>query len=865
MKQALLLLTIQIFGVFGFSNAIAQQPDSIRKMPSQNVIRSPKIDIKNIAIDLKFDWDKKQAFGTTRITFSPIITANKITLDAGMLTLNSIELTNRTPLHFNYDGGDKNDGLEIILDRVYNPGEEVILKIDYHTNWINKIDPNNLSGTNGKGLRFSQPTMNDPIKPKEIWSFGDPESNRYWFPCYDSPNDLRTTEFTATVEKNLTIVSNGNLLEIKNNNDGTHTFQYKTTIPYANHFTSFVIGDYVDVKQKFDEVTLHNFAYPKEKLWAAATVERLPDMMKYFSKVTGIKYPYPNYSQVFVQDIGTFSGNNTVSTITENMVDDPGTHADFFYLWDLTEAEALAQQWFGNYIAPTDWSEVWLNKSFAHYFNELYNEQKNGSNEFLLYQLAFDQSAYFGDWNAGYRHPVVTQNFDNVYNFTGDNYAAYRGSLVLHMLRKQLGEEKWWKAIQLYVKNNAAKPVTTKDFIKAVEEANGENLDWFFEQWVYKMGHPIFIVTKNYEAAKKQLVLHVKQIQTVDTKDEYPQVEFFKGKIDIEIDGRIEHVWLEAKNENIFYFDSAREPKLVNFDYENTWVSEIIFEKTVDELFYQLQKSKDILARQAALNELSTIAKDEKTSIDNKTKIITAFRNIVLSSEYFRLKNLAIVQLRNLNINKENRTDEETISTLLTAIKKEKSWTLAALINSLGMTKDPKYSDLYIKLLNNKSERVISAAASALGKTKSEKAFDALTRLTKKPSMKSQSMISALNGLKELGDPRGFDIAFNALSDLNLPRWRLPNTGWDFRIYAAQTIASLGRSSDAYPLIFERFKRSLKEDDLDGMLNNILLINTLADPHGQEAFDILKVKFKNDMDVMNAVNNYETQFKKAIK
>jgi HEAT repeat protein len=379
------------------------------------------------------------------------------------------------------------------------------------------------------------------------------------------------------------------------------------------------------------------------------------------------------------------------------------------------------------------------------------------------------------------------------------------------------------------------------------------------------MGHPIFVVTKKYDVEKKQLILNVKQTQKVDAKNEYPQVEFFKGKIDVEIDGRIEQVWIESKVENVFSFASVQEPRLVNFDYESTWICETTFEKSFDELLYQLQNSKDILARQAAVNELSSIAKNEKTSVEIKSKIITAFRAIVLNTEYFRLKNLVIVQLRSLNINNENKVDEETISILLTAIKNEKSWTLAALINSLGMTKDMQYADLYIKLLNDPSDRVISAAATALGKTKSPKAFDALVNLTNKPSMKSQSMISALVGLKELGDSRGYDIALKALSNLNLPRWRLPNTGWDYRIYAAQTIASLGKSSEAYPLIFERLKESMKENDLDGILNNVLIINTLADIRGQEAFDLLKVKYKDDASILDAIKNYENQFLESIK
>ncbi len=847
-----------------------QQAQEIKKLPPVNRTRPQKIDLKHIAIDLRFDWAKKQAYGTTVVTLSPFNQTDKITLDAGFLTVNSVTTQNGIPMKYKYDGGDKNDNLKITLDRVYAMGEEVVVKIDYRTNQVNQPDPNSLGGTNGKGIRFSEPTSNDPTKMREIWSMGEPESNRYWFPSYDSPNDFRTTEFTATVDKKLAVISNGRLVETKDNADGTRTFRWKADTPYANFLTSFVIGEFVDVKQNYQDIELHNYGYPHEQESVAASVERLPDMVQFFSEKIGVKYPYPSYSQVFVQDIGGFTSNMNVSTITENMVDDYATHADFLYLWDLTEAEALAQQWFGNYLTSRDWSEVWLNKSFAHYFNCLYNEHKNGREEWLLWVHSFDQSTYLFDWNSGNRRPVITQNYENASSLISDNYSTIRGALVLNMLRKHLGEESWWKAIRHYVKSNANKAVTTEDFRKAVEETTGASMDWFFDQWLYKMGHPIFEVTRNYDETKKQLTLRVKQTQKIDPNNAYPQVEFFQGKVEIEIDGKIEQVQLEPKGENIYTFASPQPPKFVNFDYENTWIKEIKFVKSIADLLYQLQSSKDVLAKQTAMAELASFAKSENAPAEVKAIIVTELRNTVLGNGYWRLRLSAMSQLQGLLApawqTKPVPLDEATIAMLLTVIKNDKSWLRAGAIGFLGMTRDPKYADLYLNALDDQSFRVINSAAIALGKSKDAKAFDALAKLKDKPSMKSQTLISALLGLKELGDPRGFDIAFKALSDLNLPRWRLPNPPvWDYRVVAADTIATLGKSDKAYPLIFERFKKSMSESDINGIFYNVVLMTTLADPRGQEAFGMLKAKFKDDANVMQAVNQYETQFKDAVK
>ena len=460
------------------NTSYAQQAESSKKFLPANLSRTRNIDVKHIAIDLKFDWKKKQAYGTAAITFSPLNATDKIFLDAGILTINSIELPDRTPLKFICDGGDRNDGLEINLGRLYQSNENVTIKINYHTNWVNDSDPNLLGGSFGKGIRFFEPTQSTPIKRKQIWSQGEAESNRYWFPCYDSPDDVRTTEFTATVDKGLTVISNGILLQIKNNPNGTHTFHYKADKPYPNYLTSFVVGEYIDVKQNYNEIPLHTFCYPDEQDAAKATTVRLPDMVKFFSEKTGMQYPYSGYSQVVVQDypFPGMTGQHTATTISDNMIDDAGTHADFLYLWDGVESNALASQWFGNCVSAKSWGHTWLNKSFARYFEGLYADYKNGHDEYLMWYFPFDMGSVMGDWNAGYRHPIVTYHFDNLETFTTDNYANFRGALVLRMLRKQLGEEKWWKAIRHYVKTNAFKQVTTTDLQQSIKTATGEQI-----------------------------------------------------------------------------------------------------------------------------------------------------------------------------------------------------------------------------------------------------------------------------------------------------------------------------------------------------------------------------------------------------
>lgn len=722
-----------------------------------------------------------------------------------------------------------------------------------------------MSGTNGQGLRFSQPSSHDPIKPFEVYSVAELEAAKYWFPCFDAPNDWHTTEFFITIDKKMTAVANGNLIEKKENQDGTHTLHFKTEKPHANHLTAFVVSEYIDVAQRYDDVVLHNFGYKHEKEATEATAVRLSDMMQYFSDFTGLKYPYSTYTQAFIQDVATVQSGVGFSAISENMVDDKSTHDDYFYLWDLTEAEALATQWFGVHVACDNWRDLWLNKSLAHYLNLMYCEHRNGTEEFLMFPFSYDRGVYLTDWSNGHRRPIVTNRYNaDAQSLAADNYVYGHGAEVLHLLRKQLGDEKFKRAIQLFTKKNAGKIATTEDFIKAVNEVNGSSLDWFFEQWLFKIGHPVFEVKKQYDAAKKQLTVNVLQTQKPDNQKLFNQNVFFKGKIDIEIDSQVYSVFLTDKATNTFVFEVETAPLLVNFDYQGAWIKELTFEKTLDEYLFQLEHDNDILGRQDALTAIANLAKTA-TEIE-KERIKNAYRNVLSQKVYWRFKSNVLFQLRSMMAVAEKGNvifDDVTKKLLLSMAETEKSWLKASVIFSLGMSKDTNLVNLYLKNLDDESFRVINSAANALGKSKSQRAFAALEKLTQKPSMKSQSLLCAFNGLKELGDSKAFDIYYNTLKDSTLLRWRLPNFSiWDYRVWAVTNIVALGRAAATYPLLRQRFDTALRENNTDGIFNITLLLVALGDERAKDIFPILKEKFKNDANALKGIATFEADLNK---
>ena len=834
-----------------------------KELPPVNYIRSRNIDIKHVAIDLRFDWDKEQAYGSTIVTVIPFKDTDRFKLDAAQMQISAVTKDGK-PLKFNYAGGDKDDNLEIMLDRTYKAGEEILVKIEYRTSYVNKADGDTAIGNFGRGIRFIKPTADNPSKPRQIWSQGETEFNRYWFPSYDAPNDFRTSELRATVEKPYTVVSNGKLMDVKDNGDNTRTFYWKMDTPYANYLSSIVVGEYTEVQNgNYLDVPVMAYGYPSEAKEVAETTKRVPAMVKFFSEKTGVKYAYPKYSQTVVEDFGGGMENISATTQIEEMIHDSRELLDSDS--DSLQSHELAHQWFGDYVTTRQWSHIWLNESFATYFQGLWDEESKGHDFFLYDDVRKNQNQVLATWASGNRRPIVTQYYANK-DAMFDNYAYPGGASVLHMLRKTLGDDLFFKSLNHYLVTNAHHPVETEQLRIAIEQTTGQSMDWFFDEWLYKMGHPVFEVTKNYNAASKTLTLNVKQTQKIDPSNPFPQTEFFQTPVDIEIGTpsgvNVKRVEIAPLAENIFTFQVDGEPNLVNFDYESTLLKELTFDKPTDELIYQLQNDKDVLGRRWAMGELTKKA----ANAADKEKVLAAFRTAAETDKLYFNRLAAISLLRNLSAPPQQNPaaevtattlDAATVATLQKAAKDENSLVRASAISLLGTTKDAKFADLYLAALNDQSYGVIDSAAQALGETKSPQAYDALMKLTAADSWHGRIRSAGLTGLAESGDKRAFDVGYKFATDKNqIPR---------VRATALEIVGATGKGDPrAYPLIFEQFKKSLDANEFQGIFSGANAIIRLADPRGQEAFDLMRVKFKNQPNAIPFIERLETQFKAAV-
>ena len=824
-----------------------QQQQEQQRIPPRQYMRERTYDTRHIKLDLRFDWEREQAMGTATITLSPLnANTRTVEFDAAHMAFKSVTLSSGAPLKFEPDA--EREKLRVTLDRAYQPADVVTVVIAYNTNGVTQGGGGQPGF--GRGLTFIKPRPDDPRRPKQIWSQGETEYNHFWFPCFDHPNDFATSEMIATVEKPLMVISNGKLLETKNNADGTRTFHWKMEQPHASYLTSIVVGEYAAVEDSYAGIPIYTYVYPNEVEEGKVTAARLPEMVKFFSEKTGVKYPYVKYAQTMTRDFGGGMENITATTQTDQMIHDRRTTLDRD--WDGLQAHELAHQWFGNYVTCRTWADLWLNESFATYFQAMWDEHRLGRDAFLYLDVKGNQDAYMGTWRQGYRRPIVTNNYphkDSVF----DNYAYPRGGAVLHMLRRALGEEDWWRSINHYLTKYAHQPVQTEQFRIAIEEATGKPMDWFFEQWLYKMGHPVFRVTRSYDAQAKQLTLKVRQEQKPDPNTDYPQAAFFRAPLEIEIEAggkrRVETVWVEPKEEQTFTFAVDAEPQLVHFDYGSTVIKEVTFEKPTDELAYQLTRDEDVTGRVWALNQLTSRLNAKETSDADKQKIVTALAAAVGGEKFWGVRSELATALG-------GQHGAEARNALLAATKDPEARVRASATSALAKSKDGQLASVYLPLLNDQSYGTIRAAALALGETKSPQAYDALVKLVDAPSWRDQVRVSALSGLANLGDKRAIEAGMRYAAEGNDPQ---------VRGAAITLLAAVGRDD---PRTFPLVSRALlwSADTLNFPVGNAAgeALVKLGDPRGVEVIE-QAIKKVNSPQIQGFIRQFQQRLQQALK
>lgn len=649
------------------------------------------IDIINTRLDVSFNWDSAFVVGKATILAKPYFyPSNQVVLDANGFSINAVDLiknSEKIPLKYTYD----NKKLTIQLDKIYSKDQKFVLFIDYVAMPYKLKVGKDIGGSDDRGIYFINRDGKDKNKPKQIWTQGETECNSTWFPTINGPQEKMTQEVNITVADEYVTLSNGTLEYSSLNGNGTRTDSWRQEQSHSTYLTMLAVGKFTVAKDVWNDKEVSYYTEPAFASTAKLVFGKTPEMMTFFSKKLGVEYPWDKYSQIVVRDFVSGAMENSSATVLfDKMNMSEGeyldqNHEDFI-------SHELFHQWFGDLVTAESWANLPLNESFATYGEYLWMEHKYGR-DFADQHGMEDLQVYLR--NAKEKEvPVIRFNYSDREDMF-DEISYQKGGRILNMLRRVVGDEAFFKSLNLYLTKNAFKTAEIHDLRLAFEEVTGEDLNWFFTQWFLKAGHPKLVINTLYDADKKQINISISQNQNLSKLALY-KIPLF---IDIYINDKVERkeIMIEQQNQT-FSFACNQAPQLVNVDAEKTLVGEKLENKTLEQYIFQYNQAPLFMDRYEALNFI----KMHKENNEARSVIIKA-----LNDKNDFLRKLALNSFSDLN-EEERKNNYTTVSNL--ALKDENSLVRAAAIKVLvSIYSDYNNDSLFEKAKKDKSPSVLKA------------------------------------------------------------------------------------------------------------------------------------------------------------
>ncbi len=751
------------------------------------------VDVLHTRLDLTVDPAKRSVSGVATHTVRPIQDGlDRLVLDCVELTVDGVADGSGRPLRFDHDG----EKLAIHFDNPVSREEALDVAVAYH-------------GSPRLGLYFTGPTEACPGKAGQVWSQGQDEDSRYWFPCFDYPNEKATSETLVTVPENWTVVGNGRLLEVvPHGKDGTRTWHHRESTPHVSYLLSIACGEFAKIEEVWRDIPVQYFVKPGFEAHARRAFGRTPDMLSFFSDYFGCDYPYEKYSQVVVEDF-IFGGMENISatTLIDRCLPDERAALDY-EPQDLVSHE-LAHQWFGDLLTCKDWSHAWLNEGFASYCEVLYREHWRGEEDAGYHRL-LQAKGYFARDRVE-RRPIVTKGYSIPMELF-DAHIYQKGSLVLHMLRRALGEEPFRRCLAEYIKRHAGGNVQTEDLIAVVADVTGRNLEGFFDQWVYGAGFPELDVTFAWDERKSAVTLTVDQKQKVEGA-----TGLFRIPLEVRFHGRrsVRGETLQlSEAHQVFAFPTREKPLFVSVDPGANILKTLTLNMPAEMLKAQLKKDPDWFGRIEAARALCR---------NGSRDALAAVRDALQKDPFWGAK---AEMAGALGENGSLQARDALIGALRTKNHKVRR----AIVLALAAFRDDATADALVPIAKKDPSYFVEGEANAsLGATRRPRAFEVLVESARRDSHLDAVRAGALSGLAQLRDERAWPV---------LEACAKPGGAPQGRVAALRAMAGMAKGREPYRYdVRETLEGYLRDPDFFVKFGAILALEVLGEPASSEAVE----------------------------
>jgi aminopeptidase N len=692
----------------------AQQVD-VWSRPVQTE-RSRTCDFIHYRVSLTFDLDAKVFWGENRITLTPVADGvDRCELDAEEIVIETA--LDETGRELSFERSET--GVVIALPRRLSYGDTLDLTVVYR-------------GENPQEGFFFDDENDD--HPQMVSTDSWPDEAHHWIPCYDYPNDKVTHELIVTVPEGNRVLSNGRLVGITENEAaGTVTWHWSQDLPHATYLFMLAIGPFTVIEDSLGDLPVNYWVYPEDADDARWIFAKTPRMIAFFSELFDYPYPWAKYDQVTTPHVGGGAEATSATILGDGVIHDRRAEQDFS--WERVIAHEVAHQWWGDLITLREWSHTWLNESFGTYSDYLWTHHESGEDE-GAWALLGKKNQYLREARTRYVRPIVFNRYERPHdNF--DSHTYPKGACILHQLRYILGDELFFRTLSTFLHRHAFEPVDTHDFMKTVKEVTGRDMDWFFEQFIFSPGHPVFEVSSDWDAAAGEIRLHVAQVQDRDHG-----VPIYRVPVQIGIvtasGKRVETVWL-AQERDSFVFHSREEPLLVRFDEGNWLLKEWTYEKSDDELLYQARHD-DVIGREWAVRELGRSVGDLPVAEELTT--------IARDDPFWAVRLAALETIATAD-------RQESIEPFRNAATDASSRVRRAAIRILGGTDDPALVPFFHdRFASDDSYQVQAEALRAIGRTGDRNQLGFLRQASEMPSHRDVIRRAAESAIEEISGRR---------------------------------------------------------------------------------------------------------------
>ena len=650
--------------------------------------------VEHIFLDLSLDIPQQRCTGVCQIKLRPVRNGiDRIVLDAVDMEIHGVKV-GKQKQRFEYDG----DRLTIHWRNATKAGRLMTITIDY------------LLDHPQRGLYFVAPDKHYPDKPTQVWTQGEDEDSRYWFPCFDYPGQLATSEIKIKVPDTYTVVSNGELKDTISDGDDLIFHWYQPQV-HPTYLMTLAVGEFIEIQDVCEvgdrTIPVTYYVDPSREDEALLTMGKTPRMIQFFSQYYGYTYPYPKYAQVCVDDF-IFGGMENTSTtlLTDRCLIDDRAAIDNRSSETLV-AHELAHQWFGDLVVIKHWSHAWLKEGMASYSEVMWTADEYSEEDAAYYRLK-EARNYLNEDKRRYRRPVVTHVYREAIELY-DRHLYEKGSCIYHMIRHELGDELFWLAIHTFVKDNAHQTVETIDLLRAIEKSTGRNLLFLFDQYVFRGGHPDYQIEYSWADEYQYAKVTVKQSQ-VNQKAQ----SFEKGLFDLKIplgfgyasdDGfkSMETVTVRIHEpQQTFYIPLQAKPSFFSFDQGNHHLKTVKLKYGVTELSNQLKYDPDPVSRIYA-----AIALAQKGGI----KVLAVLGEGLVNDPFWGVRAEIASQLPKLKL-------DQALTPLKKGLKDSDARVRRAVVNAIASIKVPESYKLLkpIAEKGDESYYVEAAAISSIGR-----------------------------------------------------------------------------------------------------------------------------------------------------